>query len=676
MTGDTAPGPSRRSVLKALAALGAAGVAAPLTPPARAYAQPPGLNVRTLQPADLSFSVATLTVPYSLVSPNFVQLDDRFDLDSVERYSTLRPTHESGAHIDIGGGALRAGSTEPFYTLLRSETFQQAACSAAIVDVAALADDAHERNTVLTGLVRDDRNYLLGWYNDAVKQAGIDVCVDGTLHTLAQVATDLAAPFRLALTAVGPGANVFVSDDSNPNGWRVLTGSDQVGALLDLRGLGSWVANTAFDVAPVVPIDGALGEQFTVDKPFSRVGAMYGTWFASDCAFTMTLYRDGPGGTRVGQSRRINVPDDSWQYLEFPDTVPAGTYYLEVSEPSKKLSWWGNSKDVIAWGQAYQNGQPITGDMTIRIMFPPAEPVDTTLAAYRNGFGIRADAGTVVLRRVEAGYYGQAGIRDPDIVSLPDGEPYIRDHHLYFTLTNHGLAAGVPAAHMGVFKMDLRDYTRVQEVAKIFQRRQGGAILGDHAGRVVVDTSRRRFQMVAVTFGDADVNGEFATEYATSRADLLHGVHVLQPRFVAQGIDPYPVRIDGRWRLALSQAGRTYSYAIDDDFRTPQLIGVNDNDGVYYEGTKMARIGPHWYILSSSGSDYRVYDLNAALVGTLNAPHPAGWIPHPMVLPIPDGPDTKFLQLSMDGDGDPVSGAFGHFRVHQADQLVRGHEFR
>lgn len=47
-----------------------------------------------------------------------------------------------------------------------------------------------------------------------------------------------------------------------------------------------------------------------------------------------------------------------------------------------------------------------------------------------------------------------------------------------------------------------------------------------------------------------------------------------------------------------------------------------------------------------------------------------------MVLPIPDGPDTKFLQLSMDGDGDPVSGAFGHFRVHQADQLVRGHEFR
>ncbi len=68
--------------------------------------------------------------------------------------------------------------------------------------------------------------------------------------------------------------------------------------------------------------------------------------------------------------------------------------------------------------------------------------------------------------------------------------------------------------------------------------------------------------------------------------------------------------------------------------------------------------------------------MNAALVGTLNAPHPAGWIPHPMVLPIPDGPDTKFLQLSMDGDGDPVSGAFGHFRVHQADQLVRGHEFR
>ncbi|QNE16719.1 hypothetical protein F1D05_00905 [Kribbella qitaiheensis] len=663
--------------MKSLAMLGMAAGAAPAAWPAHAVAADAELDVRTLQPSDLSFSTTALSVPYSIISPNFVRLDDSFADGRSPQSELLRPTAERAAGVSVGDGAFRANGREPYFTLVKSSTGQEAPYCAVIVDVESLAEEALHHNTVLTGLVRDERNYLLGWYNHASRTTGIDVCVDGEVHTLGQVTAELTTPFRLALTATGPGANVFVRDEENARGWRVLTGSDQVGTLLDLRGLGRWIANAAFDTAPVVPADGTQGQLFTVDEPFTKVGSMFGTWQATDCAFTLTLRREGPAGAEVTRSRLTDVPDNSWQYLDLAEPLPAGTYYLEVSNPSSKLSWWGNSDDVIAWGQAYENGRPVTGDRTIRVMFPPAGSAEQMLAAYRNGFGVRADAGTIVLSRVQAGYYGQAGIRDPVIVSLPDGRPYIRGHQLYFTLTNHGLAGGIPAAHMGVFRMDLRDYTRVEEIGKIYQQRRDGAVLGDHAGQVIYDPAIRRFRVLAVTFGDADVYGDFATEYTTSGADVLHGVHLLRSKIVAQGIDPYAVRVDGRWRLALSLSGRTYSYAFgDDDFREPMVAGVNDNAGIYYEGTKMAKIGPHWYILSSSGSDYRVYDLAAGLVGTLDAPHPSGWIPHPMVLPVPVGPNTRFIQLSMDGDGDPVSGAFGHLRVHEADHLVRGHEFR
>ena len=170
-------------------------------------------------------------------------------------------------------------------------------------------------------------------------------------------------------------------------------------------------------------------------------------------------------------------------------------------------------------------------------MFPPAAGGAELLAEYRNTVGFRADSGTITIERLEAGYFGQAGIRDPDIVSTTDGAPYILGNKLYFTLTNSGLAGGIPAAHMGVFRMDLDDYRQVEEIGKLFVTR-AGQILGDHAGQVVRDPAGPGFRHLAVTFGDYDIYGSGTTEYATGGPDLLHGVHILAPRPVARGIDP------------------------------------------------------------------------------------------------------------------------------------------
>lgn len=391
---------------------------------------------------------------------------------------------------------------------------------------------------------------------------------------------------------------------------------------------------------------------------------------------TLSLYREGPGGELITRARLTDVPDNNWHYLTVDTALPAGTYYLEQSEPSGPISWWTSSTDQVDGGTAYENGKPVAGDRTFRVLSPAAEAGAQLLSAYRDTVGVRSDGGTIVLGRVEAGYFGQAGIRDPNIVTAPDGRPYIKDGKLYFTLTNNGSAGGIPAGHMGVLRMSLRDFGDLEEVGKIFLERQG-LVLGDHAGHVVVDPAACIHRVFSVTFGDYDLSNAGRIEYSTSRADVLHGVSVLTPRPVVAGIDPFPVRIEDRWWLALSDAGRTTLHRFEDDaFRRPVLIAENDNGGEYHEGTELSRIGGRWYVLSSGGTDYRVYDLRARLPGTLDAPHPSGWIPHPMVLPLAvRGNRTRYLQLSMDGDADPVSGAFGHLRLHLSDQTVRGREF-
>ncbi|WP_328865040.1 hypothetical protein [Streptomyces sp. NBC_00304] len=671
--GTTGPShrPSRRTVVKTLTAGAAAAAATAVSGgPARAAGSPP-LDVRTLSPFDLSFSAAATSVPYAVVPPRFRTLEEEFTRDSLHRYEQLHPDG-SPARLNAGRGALKSTGAKPYFTLLRSATAQRAPYSAVVVDVRAMAGGTKTHDTVLVGLARDADRYLMGWYNNATGTVGVDVSVDGEVTTLGSTPAKLAAPFRLALSVTGPGAAVLADEG---DGWRHLTDA-VVSDHLDLRGIGGSAGNAEFDVATDVPKNGTLGQLFTAKAPFVSVGGMFPTHQTRGTEVTLSLHRDGPGGELITRSRLTDIPDNNWQYLTVEQPLPAGTYYLEQSEAVGPVAWWTSSTDRIDWGTAYQDGGPVTGDRTIRLLSAPAEAASDLLAAYRNAFGVRADAGTIVVDRVEAGYWGQAGIRDPNIVTWPDGRPYIEDGALYLTLSNHGLAGGIPAAHLGVFRLPLRANGRLEETGKIFLNRSG-QVHGDHAGHVVYDPELKGFRVFAVTFGDYDLYNRAVTEYATTSHDVLHGVSLLAPREVARGIDPFPLHHEGAWWLALSDSGTTTTYRFADDaFAEPERVGANDNGGVYYEGTKLSRIGREWYVLTSSSTDYRVYDLRAELLGTLRAPHPDGWIPHAMVLPLAlPGDRTRYLQLSMDGDGDPVSGAFGHFRVNLSDQTVRGREF-
>jgi hypothetical protein len=302
------------------------------------------------------------------------------------------------------------------------------------------------------------------------------------------------------------------------------------------------------------------------------------------------------------------------------------------------------------------------------------------LTQYKYGFGVRGDSGaTIVLKSVEAGYWGRAGVRDPHVVTYADGTPYIKDNKLYLTLTNAGLDF-FSTAHWGVYTLDLSNYTSpdaLEEVGKLFFKREG-KVMGDHAGHLVYDDNAKNFIVGVSTWGDFTYQG-VEVYYTREARDVLHGVHVLEaqelnlptalPTEPTGHWDPHFVRIGQDWYVAFVESptqGNPWDHhpalARGDSIENLTLVDAKE-ELRQTEGMVIQKIGDEWYVLCSSGrgeilasddpegvppANYRIYDLKMNLVGTLNAPYVTN-IPHPMVTPLPDLPeqgDTKWIMLT------------------------------
>jgi hypothetical protein len=310
------------------------------------------------------------------------------------------------------------------------------------------------------------------------------------------------------------------------------------------------------------------------------------------------------------------------------------------------------------------------------------------LGAHRYGYGSRG-GGSVTVRRARAGYFGQAGVRDPHVVQWSDGTPYIRDGKLYLTLTNAGLGF-FQQAHWGVWRLDLDDPRRLEQVAVLFFAR-GGVVLGDHAGQIVWDERRRAFHLMMSSWGDFAFRGVHV-RYATTKADVLSGVHVIPtaplplPTPVSSW-DPALTRIRGRWHVGFVESPSQTPFSFHPALAvgrpgggfTDLALAGRDESVDQTEGTILQRVGGRWHLLASDGDarQYRVYDLAVRFQGTLHAPYGTN-IPHPMVVPVPDRGRTRWLMLTFDGTqfAEPVLGYGGHgdFLVMEA-QRTRGYEF-
>ena len=296
------------------------------------------------------------------------------------------------------------------------------------------------------------------------------------------------------------------------------------------------------------------------------------------------------------------------------------------------------------------------------------------LAEYRNAFGARASSGTIRLDGVQAGYFGQTGVRDPHVVTHADGSPYIKYGKVFLTMTHGGLAF-FETAHWGVWTLDLSN-NKLEPVAKLYFKRDGSeALHGDHAGHLVRDEENDRWVVVTSTWGDF-TGDRVDVHYSTAplSTDLLHGVHVLetqQLKLPVDGLpteavgqwDPHLVQIDDRWYVAFVNAREFFDFypvlargERGADFTDLSLVG-SDPSKNETEGVTLQRVDGQWFVLASNGDNspedirdqYPVYDLTMAQVGTLDAPHPSN-IPWPTVFPTPASRDrTRWMMVTFDG---------------------------
>ncbi|WP_254533317.1 family 78 glycoside hydrolase catalytic domain [Natrinema gelatinilyticum] len=110
-----------------------------------------------------------------------------------------------------------------------------------------------------------------------------------------------------------------------------------------------------------------LGQSFTIDGSFKTVSGRFPTWGADNSSVTVSLYKNGPDGTLISSDRFTNIQDNAWISLEFDEPLPAGTYYFEQSESDGTVGWWSHTDDVLDGGRAYEDGEPVDGDRTIRV---------------------------------------------------------------------------------------------------------------------------------------------------------------------------------------------------------------------------------------------------------------------------------------------------------------------
>src|SRR5215213_3853538 len=349
----------------------------------------------------------------------------------------------------------------------------------------------------------------------------------------------------------------------------------------------------------------------------------------------------------------------------------------------------------------FPNPPEVTGDPAITPGL--SQYVDlrdpAVLAQYKYGFGVRADRGTIVLDKVEAGYWGRAGVRDPHVVTWADGTPYIKDNKLYFTLTNAGLDF-FATAHWGVYTLDLSDYTSpnaLEEVGKLYSERDG-KVFGDHAGHIVYDDAAGNFLIGVSTWGDFTYNGVHVNY---TRTGDLHGVQVLRnlrklnlPTVSPTDTgtwDPHFVRIGGEWYVAFVDSptqGNPWKHfpalAKGPDLEHLTLVGA-ESDLQQTEGMMMQKVGGKWYVLCSSGrgeiqdedagpATYRIYlpesDGTGGLkfFGKLRAPYVTN-IPHPMIIPLPVNGNTKWIMVTFDGTMyyEPILGYGTHGKFYVMD---------
>lgn len=221
-----------------------------VTPPASAG---PGTQTAlyayaTFGPPGHRQTTHTRTTTDVAYDPSFytdTQVDDSFTSDTLGDYQVLQPFGtESVPTLTAGNGRLTATSSTPFFGLLQSNVTPASDQSSVTVTAAQFTNDPGEsEDTLFAGLVKDNVDYVMAWYNNHAKTSGFDVRVNGQLNV--NVNTNCCANVTIA-----PGDQLVVAYSGD-----TMTSY--------LRHDGTWQQLVSMNVGPAVDLsDPAIRSQY------------------------------------------------------------------------------------------------------------------------------------------------------------------------------------------------------------------------------------------------------------------------------------------------------------------------------------------------------------------------------------------------------------------------------
>ena len=226
----------RKEFLKLLGAAGIGAAAGVSVLPGAAE----GAVRTSLQPTDFSFEIRKQFRPFHLLAENFVQLDDSFNTNTIGNYTILRPgpPEEDDGSVTVQNSKMRFTGQDDYYTILKSNTGQEAPFATVIIEVASLPEDG----TVYAGLYRDELNYVHAYYDKDTNTVGLEARVNGQDYQLGSTQEEerrlFETPFRFAFAVNENRVVALVGSSSDLGGWRPVIERDlffETNGQMDLR---------------------------------------------------------------------------------------------------------------------------------------------------------------------------------------------------------------------------------------------------------------------------------------------------------------------------------------------------------------------------------------------------------------------------------------------------------
>jgi len=568
-----------------------------------------------LEPTDLRFEVTSRYRPFSVISKNFYQHRD--DFSRRREYEILASAPESNTgDASVSDGKLRVSGPEPFFALLQTNESPLAPYASVIVDVERFSGSPTQ-DTVYAGLIKDEENYVVAWYNNATKEVGLDAVVDGTIHPMDRRPADLDAPVRFAFVLNSKEVTVLADAARGDEGgtvgypWKPIANYP------------FFVPGSDPDIAP------GLSEFIDLRDPVILKDYKYGFGArANSGAIVLDSVEAGYWG-------RAGVRDP--HVVTWKD----GTPYIKNNKLYLTLTNAG--LDFFATGHY--------GVYTLDLsnFASPRALTEVAKLFFRRTENTGSDAGGVKVFGDHAGHIVYDGRTDEFLIGVSTwGDFTYNGVEIRYTRTSKNVLRGVHVLETKKLRLPTYLNTDTRGTWDPHFVRIGGEWY--------------------VAFVDSPAQGGLDWKHypALAKGPDLENLELVGAEPVLDQTEGMVIqKVGGKWYLLCSSG------------RDEGEVGEPLHEGVKPPAYRIYRLKSDGSgVVTYKGADYEYEGLK--FFGELKAPYPTN-IPHPMITPLPRDRKTKWVMFTFDGTMyyEPILGygTHGDFYVMDGLPIVRGYEF-